>query len=49
MKLLHICSDYPFTNIYREFMSEIDKNGYNQVIYIPIKNAIDKGGELIIH
>jgi len=44
MKLLHLCSDYPFTNVYRELMSVIDKNGnVDQTIYIPVKRDTDKG------
>lgn len=43
MKLLHLCPDYPYTDIYRELISVIDKYGYEQVVYIPLKNETDIG------
>ncbi len=43
MKILHLCSDYPFTDVYRELISVLDNSGINQIIYIPLKRESDIG------
>jgi len=42
LKLLHLCPDYPHTDIYRELIGAIDNCGYEQIVYIPIKKDSDK-------
>lgn len=43
MKILHLCSDFHGTNVYREFFLELDKYGLNQIIYAPVKREKDLG------
>ena len=38
MKVLHLCSAYVFSNLYRELIESLDELGINQAIYIPIKS-----------
>jgi len=37
MKILHLCSAYVLSNLYRELIESLDKLDINQTIYIPIK------------
>jgi glycosyltransferase involved in cell wall biosynthesis len=41
MKLLHLCSDYPYTDIYRELLTLIGQRGYRQIVYIPVKSHLE--------
>lgn len=35
MKVLHICSDYPYSKLYQNLIYELDKQDISQIIYIP--------------
>ena len=37
IKVLHLCSDYPYTNLYRELVQSLDKIKVEQLIYIPLR------------
>jgi len=41
MKVLHLCSAYVLSNLYRELIESLDKLDVNQTIYIPIKKKQD--------
>ena len=38
IKVLHLCSAYVLSNLYRELIESIDKLNINQTVYIPIKS-----------
>ena len=37
MKVLHLCADYPYTNLYNELVQSLDRIDVEQLIYIPLK------------
>lgn len=37
IKVLHLCADYPYTNLYRELVLSLDKICTKQLIYIPLR------------
>ena len=41
MKVLHLCSAYIQSNLYRELIEALDKTGISQGVYIPIKRKED--------
>lgn len=41
IKVLHLCSAYIQSNLYRELTEALDKTGISQVVYIPIKRKED--------
>jgi len=44
MNILHICSDYAGTPLYRDLVESLDREGIKQSIYVPVrsKDLIDK-------
>ena len=37
IKVLHLCPDYPYTNLYRELVISLDRMNIEQLIYIPLR------------
>ena len=38
-KILHLCSDYAGTPLYKELVEALDRKGTGQVIYVPVRSA----------
>ena len=47
MKVLHLCSAYVLSNLYRELIEAIDKLKINQTVYIPIKRKEDLNKNIV--
>ena len=41
MNILHICNDYFGTKLYSELISELQKRGLNNIVYVPTKEKVD--------
>lgn len=39
MKVLHLSSSYPFTDLYKNLLNELDKRNINQSMYVPIDKS----------
>ncbi len=37
IKILHLCADYPYTNLYRELVISLDRINIEQLIYVPLR------------
>ena len=37
IKILHLCADYPNTNLYRELVISLDRINVEQLIYVPLR------------
>ena len=37
IKILHLCADYPYTNLYRELVQSLDRINIEQLIYVPLR------------
>lgn len=46
MKILHLCPDYPYTSLYKEFGRSLDNIGIQQLIYIPLRKDKEFNGSL---
>lgn len=38
MKVLHLCSDYAGTPLYKDFVESLDRKGVQQIIYVPVRS-----------
>jgi len=47
IKVLHLCSAYIQSNLYRELIEALDKTGISQVVYIPIKRKQDYNKKIL--
>ena len=47
MKVLHLCSAYISSNLYRELIESLDKLDVNQTVYIPIKKQQDYNNKIL--
>ncbi|WP_230500120.1 glycosyltransferase family 4 protein, partial [Sutcliffiella rhizosphaerae] len=47
MDILHICSGYPDTNLYKCMLEEIDKKKVNQIMYVPYKSEFIQNKRLL--
>lgn len=47
IKVLHLCSAYIQSNLYRELTEVLDKKGISQVVYIPIKRKQDYNKKIL--
>lgn len=47
MKVLHICSGYPDTDLYRNLLKELDHKDVKQVMYVPYKTNQIKNKRMI--
>ncbi|MDU0114572.1 hypothetical protein RT723_16560 [Psychrosphaera aquimarina] len=43
MKILHFCSYFIGSKVYKELFQEIDKHGIQQDIFVPVRNSSHKG------
>ena len=46
--VLHICNDFPYTKVHRNLYQELDKIGYCQLIFHPLRNEVVKGENSIL-
>jgi len=47
IKVLHLCSAYIQSNLYRELTEALDETGISQVVYIPIKRKEDDNKNIL--
>jgi glycosyltransferase involved in cell wall biosynthesis len=47
MKVLHLCSAYTQSNLYRELTEALDKTGISQAVYVPIKRKQDYNKKIL--
>ena len=47
IKVLHLCSAYIQSNLYRELTEALDETGISQVVYIPIKRKEDSNKKIL--
>src|SRR5690554_3025445 len=45
--ILHITNDYANSTVYKNLISNLDKNRIEQIVYTPVKSAKSVGGNLI--
>jgi len=46
IKVLHLCADYPYTNLYKELIQSLDEIDIEQLIYIPLRKDKEFNGNL---
>jgi len=47
IKVLHLCADYPHTNLYKELVENLDIIDIEQIVYIPVKRREDLNKKII--
>jgi len=47
IKILHLCADYPHTNLYKELVENLDIIDIEQIVYIPVKRREDLNKKII--
>lgn len=49
IKVLHLCADYPHTNLYKELVENLDRIDIEQIVYIPVKRREDLNKKIIVN